>query len=226
VIAVGGGVHLERLGLAGGAMGSQLLEVTAASAPTSLAAVQVGMALGSGSLAPFAPAASGSAPQLDEARLPVRGFARLCLFFAGCGSAITLDLTAGSGAAGLGIGGIVTAGAFIEPRISVMAAPWTVRTATVAVPTPSGGTLGVQRAGWLHGALSFTSSTAAVGGALSLVSPLAVTSEAGGLFTSFGRVTLRFVPEPKPLLAIACGLAWIALLAAHRHPRSVPRSSR
>jgi hypothetical protein len=220
VEGVGGGVHLEHLRVVGGLSGTATLPVTATGS-TTFTAVQVAMKLGSGSLGPFAPAAP-SLPQLTQASLPVSGFARLCVVFSDCGQGITLGLTASSAAVGLGVGGTLTAGAYVPPRISVQAAPWTVATATLPVFTASGAGFVSSRAGWRHGAVSFTSSTAAVGGALSLVTPLAVTSEAGTGFNSFARMTLRFVPEPGGGLALGTGSVLLLGLGAHARSRNRP----
>ena len=95
-------------------------------------------------------------------------------------------------------------------------APWTIRTATVPIMTDSGGTVAVAAAGWLHGPASFTTSTAVSGGALSLVTPLRVTSNLGTPLGAFGRLTLRFVPEPGLLLLMGSGLLGLAILGRTR----------
>ncbi len=116
----------------------------------------------------------------------------------------------------MGVGGIITVGGSGPLRLSLEAAPWTIRTATVPVTTNGGGTVAVAAAGWLHGPASFTTSTAVSGGALSLVTPLRITSNLGTPLGAFGRLTLRFVPEPGLLLLMGSGLLGLAILGRTR----------
>ncbi len=101
-----------------------------------------------------------------------------------------------------------------EVRISVEAAPWTVRGTTVIVETPSGSTLRFVTSGSVHGPYSFTGSTALTGGRLSLVAPMLITSDELELPPlAFARLTLRFVPEPGLLLLITSGAVGLWILS-------------
>jgi hypothetical protein len=213
-----GDVHLSVLRLGGGIAGQDVGIVSAPSIP-SVVSVSASLSLGSGTLAPFSPIAPAGSPQLSRAALPVRGALRLCLVFVGCSSALTLALTESGGAQGLGVGGLLTLGGAGPLRISAEAAPWTARTASLPLATPGGSTLVLTTAGFVHGPISFTSSTALPGGQLSLVTPLAVSSEQGQAFASFARLDVRFVPEPAAGPALALGCALLTLLGRRRMRR-------
>lgn len=217
----GGGIHLTRLRLAGGIAGSAVVPITDPDVgslnPVSMRAA---LTLGTGTLAPFDPPAPPTAEQLTRAALPVRGVARLCLVFTDCRDSIDLDLTRNEGGTGVGVGGLLTEGGAGLIRISVLAAPWTVRTASIPLRTSGGGTVAAVAAGWRHGAFSFTSSTALPGGAVSLVTPLAVTSDDAQALAMFARLTVRFVPEPAPALLLSAGVPALLALA---HLRSRQR---
>lgn len=211
------GAHLVSLELAGGVTGSETVPVTDPAAPSSFLAVQASVALGTGELAPFAPSAAAGAPQLTRATLPVAGVLRLCVLSTDCDSALAIPLTRDLGASGLGVGGLVTLGGFGKgTQISALAAPWTVRTATISLATPGGSGVTATARGWRHGAVSFTSSTAIPGGALSLVAPLHIETDAGDELGVFARLGVRFVPEPARGLSLASGLVALALLARQR----------
>jgi hypothetical protein len=93
-----------------------------------------------------------------------------------------------------------------------------VATATLPVRTEGGATVAIPRAGFAHGPLSFTGSTARDGGALQLVTPIAVTSQDGQPFASFGVLSLRLIPEPGPLVLLAAGGLGMLALARTRGP--------
>ncbi len=206
----GGGSHLSALRLAGGLSASALVPVTdpEVTAAEGIVALRASAALGSGSLAPF-----GSGP-FTRSTLPVRGMLAVCLLDPAClpGGFIGIPLSTGDGAAGLGVGGTLILGT----RISVLGAPWTLGAALLTVTTEGGATLEVPATGWVHGALSFTTSTALAGGALSLVTPLRVSSESAPPVAGFARLTLRFVPEPERALTLAAGAALLAVLGRSR----------
>lgn len=215
----GGGGHLASLRLSGGITGTATAPVTDPLLPTTLAAVEASAALGSGDLAPFSPPAPASQPQLTLAAVPVHGELRLCLFDPECGNWLALPLTQSSARTGLGVGGLLTLNGFGKgTQISARAAPWTVRTATLSVVTSNGSSVTLAAQGWRHGAGSFTSSTALPGGALSLVTPLQITSDAGQELALFARWTARFVPEPGWGLLVGAGAAGLLLLTRPRGP--------
>ena len=214
-----GGIRLRELRLAGGIAGETLVPVTDPEvvAFSGISHVKGEVELGTGTLAPFWPPASLFQPQLTRNTLPVGGVARLCFFFApDCWLDWPLALSAESGATGVGVGGLATLGGYSPIRVSVEFAPWTVGTAFLSVETPAGGSLLVADHGWVHGPASFTQSTALPDGALSLVTPLQVVSRDGRYFQGFGRLTLRFVPEPGLLLLLGTGVLGLATLGRHR----------
>ena len=70
--------------------------------------------------------------------LPVRGEARLCAVSALCTFGLRLPFGTAGGERGFGIGGSWAVGGFGPTRISISAAPWTLRTATVTATTAAG----------------------------------------------------------------------------------------
>ena len=207
------GGHLTTLRIAGGISGTQLVPVTDPEVSATLTGLRATATLGTGTLRPFGGSAPVSQPQLTQRVLPVFGLARLCLA-AGCTS--RLDLPLAQGSRGVGVGGLITVGGGGSIRLSLEAAPWTIRTATVPVTTNGGETVAVAAEGWLHGPASFTTSTAVTGGALSLVTPLRITSNLGTPLSAFGRLTLRFVPEPGLLLLMGSGLLGLIVIGRAR----------
>jgi membrane protease YdiL (CAAX protease family) len=221
----GGGLALETLRLTGTALGSSIVPITD---PLVSAAGPVGLRLAGGpergTLAPFFPPVSPGATQLTRATLPLRGSLRLCLFSIACGTGVSLALASGAAGStvGLGVGGLVVASPYGPAALSLLGAPWTVRTATLTAQTTLGALVTVFSTGGVHGPLSATGSTGIPGGSVALVSPFVTQSlSADGGFTGFGRLAIRFVPEPRPLAALAVGAVglWIA---RHRRLRRLP----
>jgi hypothetical protein len=188
----------------------------------------VSASLGAGTLGPFQPPAPVGSRQLAAATLAVRGEIRFCFVYAGCEHsviALGLDDTTWSGAqVGVGVGGVVTNTPVGVVRLSLHGAPWTVRTATLPVETPAGGSFAVFTSGFAHGPASFTGSTAQAGGRLELVTPIRMESlGAAPAVPMFGRLAIQFVPEPAPALLFSAGGLAIALAARRRGARGGSR---
>jgi hypothetical protein len=197
----------------------------AAAAP--IVSIRVTARLGTGTLGPISGGVQSS-PLVNNV-LPVQGLAKVCLFSTACGTFLPLQLTQHTGATGtkgVGIGGIVTIGGTSPIRISIEAAPWTVKTKTSIdqITTPVGGTVKkfVNRTakGFAHGPSSNTSSTANPSGVVQLITPMQVvtnlTNGSNQKIALFGFLTVHFIPEPGMLLLLGSGVAGLVLLGRHR----------
>jgi hypothetical protein len=192
-----------------------------------IVALNITAILGTGTVGPISGGVQSS--PLSAGRLPVAGLAKVCLFSTACGTALPLALTQHTGATGtkgVGIGGIVTIGGTSPIRISIEAAPWTIKTKTSIdqITTPVGGTVKkfVNRTekGFAHGPSSNTTSTANPSGVVQLITPMQVvtnlTTGSNQKIALFGFLTLHFVPEPGMLLLLGSGVAGLVLLGRHR----------
>lgn len=216
-VAATNGAALRSLAITGGITGNVTVPVTDPELTGTLRSVMATVTLLSGSLSPVWPPAPFGAPQLERGHLPVRGLLRLCTLVEGCVFGPILRLTRNDGNTGFGAGGLLTIGAGATTfAVSVEAAPWTLRTATLPIQTENGARFAIPRAGFAHGPLSYTGSTALSGGSLQLVTPVAVTSQAGQPFASFGVLQLRLVPEPGPLVLLGPGILGMWVLARTR----------
>ena len=121
---------------------------------------------------------------LTQNILPIYGMAKICLLSTACTSYLDMPFTEpttvngvpGTGISAVGVGGLMTAGGYGGIRISLQAAPWTIKTTTVIdqITTPTGGSriFTHQTAkGWAHAPASTTSSTAQPSGVVQLVTP-------------------------------------------------------
>jgi hypothetical protein len=148
------------------------------------------------------------------------GFTRVCLLTADCATNISLNATTNNGNTGLGIGGLLTVGKFGQVRISMVNGPWTLGTWSGISQTKEGNFKTVSATGWVHGAASSNSSTAAPSGAIQLIAPqqISVSGIAGNstATTLFARLTLHFIPEPGLLLLIGAGVVGLGLLGRDR----------
>jgi CAAX prenyl protease-like protein len=223
VTGTSAGAALETLSLAGGLAGTDIVPVTDPLVSNGgIVALRVSGRVGTGALRPFQPAASLSTPQLSRGELAIRGGARLCMLVASCGMGLDLPFTwrDAQGTVGLGVGGMVAIAPLSTVRHTLLGAPWTPRTALLAIPTPSGGEVTAFASGFAHGPLSFTGSTARPGGAVQLVTPLVVHgSEGVSPPSGFARLTLHFVPEPRALFVLAPSIALLAAGARRRRRR-------
>jgi hypothetical protein len=223
----GDGALLETLRIAasrGGVAGSAMFPITDPLVQANgIASLRATASLGSGSFAPIS-GGTGAAP-LTRGVLPVRGLVKVCLLSKRCTNFLPLELTQatgagpGAGVKGVGVGGLVTVGGSERLRFSIEGAPWTLHTATVSVASGGGEQVPVFASGFVHGAASLTGSTGLPGGALQLVTPIRIQSNQGNALAAFGRLGVRFLPEPgvSLLLAAGClGLGVLHLLGPHR----------
>lgn len=199
----------------------------AAAAP--IVGIIITATLGTGTLGPISGNAQSSVEPLSKQVLPIAGLARVCLFSTACGTNLPLLLTQHTGATGTkgaGIGGILTIGGTSPIRISIEAAPWTLKTKTSIdqITTPVGGTVKkyVNRTekGFAHGPSTNTTSTANPSGVVQAITPMQVvtnlTNGSNQKIALFGFLTIHFVPEPGMLLLLGSGVAGLVLLGRHR----------
>lgn len=130
----------------------------------------------------------------------------------------------GTGVKGVGIGGLVTVGGDSPIRISVEAAPWTVKTATAVDQTDdntgAAAFHNVTGMGFAHGPASGTTSTAQPSGVLQIVTPSQIrTNLALGSSVKLSVITqllVHFIPEPGLLLLLGSGVVGLAVLGRNR----------
>jgi hypothetical protein len=197
-----------------------------------IAAVIVQVAHGTGTFKPVSGGAA-STSVLTQNMLPVYGMAKICLLSTVCSMYLDMPFTQpttvngvpGTGISAVGVGGLITAGGYGGIRISLQAAPWTIKTATVVdqITTPTGGAriFTTQTAqGWAHAPASTTSSTAQPSGMVQLVTPGHITSNiplgsndklAGMVIT-----VMHFIPEPGLFLLLGSGVVGLGLLGRRR----------
>jgi hypothetical protein len=130
----------------------------------------------------------------------------------------------GTGIKGVGIGGLITVGGFSAVRISVEAAPWTVKTATAIDQTDDNTGLAafhnVTRMGFAHGPASGTTSTAQTSGVLQIVTPSQIRTNlslgSNVKISTLTEMLIHFIPEPGLLLLLGSGVLGLALLGRSR----------
>lgn len=198
----GGGAHVTTLDLPGGLFSIHtLVPVTGTSLPVT--GVRIDLTLGSAHLA------EASDGRLHGV-LPAPGNVRICVLLS-CGIFFDVPLTQG-GTHGVGLGGAaITAPLGGLGTLSIVGDTW--RTGNVAVQTSAGT---ISAAGFAHGPLSNTSSTASPDGVLQVVTPVALGIRVGGgdpgVVPLFGVLEVKFLPEPGSLtLCVAGALALIGL---------------
>lgn len=177
-----------------------------------------------GVFAPISGALQNTANQLTQNTMPSIGSVRICLFYAGCNSgSLDQDLSQTNGTGmyiGGGIGGVITIGGSGAIRISILGAPWTVKTVTISNRTDNANLTYFQRNGFAHGPASLTSSTLAPSGVIQLVAASQTTvigvpgnSDLSGNIASN---RLHFVPEPGLLLLLGAGAVGMAVVGRKR----------
>ena len=179
-----------------------------------LVSVRGTAALGTGILRPI----SGGGTGLTRNVMPVTGVVRWCVLFTGCPiSLLVVPLTVG-GTAGVGIGGLITIGTFGQFKFSLQGQPWTVGTAVVTGITTDNGGLSTQSiVGFVHGPASATSSTAAIGGVIQLVTAMRLTSNIQALQNTFlTTLTIHLVPEPGTFVLFGSGVVALGIAGRRR----------
>jgi len=176
-----------------------------------------------GVFAPISGALQNTALQLTQATMPIAGQVRICLFYAGCNSGSltqTLSQTSNGVYVGNGVGGLVTIGGEGAIRISLLGAPWTLKTVSVSNRTNNGAITFLSRKGFAHGPASLTSSTAATSGVVQLVTANQTTvvgvpgnSDKNG---QISRLVVHFTPEPGLLLLLGAGAVGMAVIGRGR----------
>ena len=226
--------HLQTLQLKGsrGAIaGTAMVPITdPIAAPNGIASVRVQATMQTGTFAPISGGAASTTVLVNNV-LPVNGLAKVCLLSTTCTNFLPLLLTQHtpmSGVKGLGVGGLLTIGGGTNPiRISIEAAPWTIKTGTsvdqITTPmTTMGAKVFVNKTamGFAHSPSSGLSSTAQPSGVVQLITPMqVVTNLASGSnakIALFGYLTVHFIPEPGMLLLLGSGVAGLVLLGRHR----------
>ncbi len=205
---------LGALHLTGGPAGASTFLVTDPdTVGNSVAAVRFEAMLGFGTLSPLPPHPFGE--RLDARTLPVTGSFRVCLLSTSCVFPVEM-IDFGHG---LGVGGTLMGATVGGLRVSIQAAPWTLGTASVPILTNGGGTATAFAFGYVHGPVSLTGTTGATHGEIQLVTPMVAASEAAQPLAGFGRLGVRFVPEPGSGALLVAALGGLLVLARSRNAR-------
>jgi hypothetical protein len=189
----------------------------------------VGVEGGTGTLGNISGGASSNG-NLSPNTFPLRGLVKICLLSTACDQGslnliLTQTTTVPPGVKGAGIGGLVTIGGQGAIRMSIVAAPWTIKTATVVDDITTAVSrnrtfLNITMKGFAHGPLSGTTSTANVSGVVQVVTPNQVRTnlpQGSNLKVSAAvSSVIHFVPEPGLLLLLGSGVTGLALLGRRR----------
>jgi hypothetical protein len=130
----------------------------------------------------------------------------------------------GTGVKGVGIGGLVTIAGNSPIRISVEAAPWTIKTATAVDQTDdntgAAAFHNVTGQGFAHGPASGTTSTAQPSGVLQIVTPSQIRTNlplgSNVKLSVLTHLLVHFIPEPGLLLLLGSGVVGLAVLGRNR----------
>ena len=221
------GNHLDTLYLDGGITSSGTIPVTDPETTGQIKAIIITGTLGGKAPLPQTATLTGinatSMTIAGKNAIPLGGFTRVCILDDTCNSYLPLDNTVNSGNTGVGVGGVVTLGGAGTIRISIESGPWTLAPVTGVNQTVKGGFITLSRQGFVHGAASADSSTAANSGVIQLIAPQSVTTY-GILGNStklslFMTMTLHFIPEPGLLLLLGSGVVGLGLLGRSRMKR-------
>ena len=181
-----------------------------------------------GALGPISGGAASTATA-TMGTLPQGGLVKICILNTLCTKFLPLILAQPDTVTvtrGVGVGGLITAGGYGGIRISLQAAPWTIKTATVLDQITPAASPGVRimttwvAKGWAHAPVSTTTSTAAPSGMVQLVTPNQVTTNlplgSSDKMGSFVIAIYHFIPEPGLLLLLGSGVAGLALLGRRK----------
>ena len=166
--------------------------------------------------------ASTTTPTGGLGTAPSQGMVRICLVVPGCAGNLPLDVgaTVNGVAVGGGVGGILTIGQLGMIRISILGAPYTVKTITAFNRTNNGAIATFTEKGFAHGPLSNTSSTGQTSGVLQVVTTNHTTTQGvpgnADISGQFARIVVHFIPEPGLLLLLGSGAVGMALLGRKR----------
>jgi hypothetical protein len=155
--------------------------------------------------------------------IPSTGGVTICLLVSSIPCAGQLSLVVGATSAGVqvggGVGGILTIGGLGAIRISVLGAPYTVKTVSAVNRTENGSFDLFTEHGFAHGPGSQTSTTAQTSGVLQTVTANHTTVIGPGdndISGNISRVLTHFVPEPGLVLLFGSGAVGMALLGRKR----------
>jgi hypothetical protein len=209
----GGAGHLNTLGVAANAFGPATTSVPVTSSGTirSVRFTAIENLAGTWSGLSGTPPGGGT--------MGLTGAAKICIIFPDCQfSQVTVPFTPTAGGAGLGIGGTVTIIGNLQ--LTLQHAPWTIGQPTMTIHEPgSSVSAAALPGGFAHGPASLSSSTAAGGGVVQLVTATKVYTSLAGSFPElpvFAVMALNFAPEPGTMLLIPAGVGALVLLGYRR----------
>lgn len=178
---------------------------------------------GGGVIGNVSGAIASSAGGLTPATIPSTGGSTICLLVVPlppCVAQLNLLMggTTPGGFVGNGVGGLLTIDTY--NRISLLGAPFTVKSVSVVNRTANGGFDLFVEHGFAHGPASLTSSTAQISGVLQMITAsrtlLGAVVGAPDQIGQISRTLIHVVPEPGLLLLFAAGAGGLLLLGRKR----------